>query len=107
MSRLLRVFRFRDDLLGLDKDDARTRRIVRRMLTGHPNRARRRNRDGAPQRSFELLAGHPTGSKDRRAVAGRVDDGRLHADVARTTVENEVDGITELGTDVVRGRRAD
>ncbi|CAG7658076.1 hypothetical protein SBRY_90139 [Actinacidiphila bryophytorum] len=104
---LLRQLSLGCDLRGLDEDDPRPRRVVRRVLSGHPDRTRRRDREPAPKCSFEVLARDPAGPQDARGIARDIDDGRLHADCAGAAVQDEVDGITELRMDVVGGGRAD
>ncbi|CAM5732937.1 hypothetical protein STENM223S_00076 [Streptomyces tendae] len=107
MPRLLRELRLGDDLLGLDEDDPGARCVVGGVLTGHPNAAGRRDRERAPQRCFEVLACHAARPQDARDLAGGVDDGRLDADLAGAAVQHEVNGSTQLGTDVVRRGGAD
>lgn len=104
---LLRELCFLDDLLLLDQDDPRRRRVVRRVLTRHPDMARGRDLDRALQHRFEVLAGHSAGPEDGRGLACDVDDGRLDADAAGTAVQDEVDGIAELRPDVVSRGGAD
>lgn len=107
VPQFLGEFRFGDDLLGLDEDDLGARRVVGRMLVRHPDAACGGDRERASQHRFEGLTGHHAGPQDARDLARGVDDGRLDADLAGAAVQHEVDGITELRTDVVRGGGAD
>ncbi len=59
------------------------------------------------QRGRHLLHGHAAGSQEGgRRTGHEFDDGRLHPDLARPTVEHGVDAAIQIGEHVIGRRRA-
>src|SRR5262245_44695610 len=98
--------RARTDIARADDVHTRVRRVVVLERSRSRDVAAIEHRDRVAEHAFDLVWRHTTESRDHGFVARAVDDRALDTDAARTTVEHDVDIVSEIGAYIGGGGRA-